>query len=1396
MKPFSPERAGILRLFLALAIGLPLFSSSQTFVGVSSTPADNGSTPGPTVTLVPPGGMLAGDLVVVHTAYRATGAAFTMTTTGGQTWIAVASGSGSNHTTDIFWCEYNGTWAANPVITSSGANGLSAVMYVYRPNNANSTWAVEAGPNHNTIATNPSNIAGITTNAARTVTMAFWSSATANTWGTLGGTSWLKTGLANQYRNTSGSDLSLTAAYNIRTTAGNVSTTSQNQSTATGTRTILMSWFELNDNCAGAQSLTSATSCNNISGSLFRARATAGVPACGIASSADVWYSFIAQTTNPTISLSTLGASFSGASPRIQLLTATCSPWSSLYCNASSTLNTTGLTPGDTYFIRITTNTATGVPATTYAAWEFDICITDPAPANNDCGSSVLLTSSTTCSPTLGNVYPATNSTVTITAPNCAVSFFDDVWYRFVAQTTNPTITVTPSAGFVNPRIQLLSNDCGGTFTSLFCSTSGTLDADFLVPGTTYYLRVYSTTNITAGAWFDICVTDPLTPPPSNDECINAINLLISASCSNIPGSVAGATPSALGAFGCSGTVAYDVWYKFTALTNSSTISLGSAGANFLTPRLQLLSGTCGAMTSLSCSSTGTITYATTAGTTYFVRVYSASGPSSNGNSNFQICVSAAGAPVRHGNSYVNITRKTTGGVVQTGDVLEIRMTINHTSGTFSRLRFVDNLPTYTDIASSAPHDSIKVITNEGLTYKKYQLTAINDAASYVASPVGLQYQIRLNLGFGGGNPGIPPDNTSTNTTNTTGTMNAGSHRPRGGGGMLFAIAYRVVVTGAPGQKIVLNSPRFIYYNGSTDITLTGTPFEIEISNPLTLCSNSIGLNVASEFGGTFGSGVTTNRPTDLTIPISGYTFINNMNASNSVGDGRYAIVKNMSPKNSTAQTPRREPNCNVGPTLALNDAGNCNNRMYGHWYIDGDHSGSATSVGNPPPDANASGGYMLMVNADYVASEIYRQNITNLCPNTYYEFSAWIRNICATCGMDSTGSQFTGTPTAPANGYPGVYPNLSFLLNDVDYYNTGEIDTLGWIKRGFVFQTGPSQTSATFSIRNNSQGGGGNDWVLDDIAVATCFPNMSYSPTYNPMVCQNNPITIRDTVRSFFNNYVEYKWQRRVGTGPWIDIPGTVGTATPTLIGGVYTYICTYTIPSSQTTPANDGDLYRLVVASTSSNLTGTDCSYTDPTSISLDVLTSCGPVLKVDLLSVTGKVVNGHGTIRWVTSKEDEPVYYVIEKSSDGRTFDQIGTVNANNDITASTNSYIFTDPALLSSKSYYRIVVVSQVEGRNYSRVIPLDGEYNGIGLGSVLNPFNSEIQYSIETPNSYSIKTELVDSYGKIVRSSNGQVYAGNNPLSIVNTGSLPAGMYILRVYINNTMLTRKILKEVK
>jgi hypothetical protein len=713
-------------------------------------------------------------------------------------------------------------------------------------------------------------------------------------------------------------------------------------------------------------------------------------------------------------------------------------------------------------------------------------------------------------------------------------------------------------------------------------------------------------------------------------------------------------------------------------------------------------------------------------------------------------------------------------------------MAIQHSAvATLTNLRFVDNIPTKTTMLTGAT-DRIRILTNEGLVYKQYTLAAGDDAATYLASPPLGQYNIRMNIGFGS-NPGIPVNNTSTEIASATGTMKNTNRPTLWGASLLFVTAYRVKVTGVVGDSITLNPAQFIYRNGGLDTILKGTSYKILISSPLTLCTNSIGLNIAAESGGTFGTGTSPNRGTDLTVPITGYSFVNNVTAYNAVGDGTYALVKNISPRNSTNKNANFARACG---TLAFNDPLNCTNRMHsGHWYIDGDHTGTNNAAGNAPPAKTTSGGYMLEVNADYVASQVYSQTLTNLCPNTYYEFSAWLRNICPTCGADSTGAQFAGTVTAPSSGYPGVKPNLTFALNGLDYYNTGEMDTVGWIKKGFVFKTGTSQTSASFSIRNSSQGGGGNDWVMDDIAVATCLPTMSYSPTINPNVCKGNSITIADTITSFFKNYTTYKWQRSTNGGTtWTDITGV------TTLPDTNYYITSFTIPPANTTMADSGNLYRVVVATTAANLTDPNCNISDGTTIKLSV-NNCGIPLKTDLLSFNGKLVVDKGNLSWTTSKEDEPVTFTVERSSDGITFAPIGSVRSHNNYTAPVNSYSFIDPVPVTGKIYYRLAITDQSGGLKYSRIINMlrQGGEN-LGLTNIINPFNYSIEFDITAQSDSKVEVELIDMFGKIVLKNDYTVHTGINALSLPNTESLPAGTYIFRAKNNETLINRKVLKK--
>jgi hypothetical protein len=1147
-----------------------------------------------------------------------------------------------------------------------------------------------------------------------------------------------------------------------------------------------------NNTCATASTITTATTCitgtSRLTGQTIANATTDNLATtCGVSNAQDVWYSFVAKTTFPVITVSNLGASWAG-SMRIQLFSSTgpCAGLAQVSCGTSPLTPGSPLTIGNTYYVRIHKNTST---APTGTGWTFDICITDPAPSNDNCSTPILITSNTVCSNTTGNMYGSTLSATAITP--CTASIYD-VWYSFVAQSFTSTINLSSIGSAINtPGLQVIDN-CG-TPVNYGCGTTS-LTVSNLTVGSTYFIRVYAAGGTAptspVNAAFNICVTHPVPPVPANDECTGAVTLQNNSGCSSIWTNVMNATASSTAIAPCTGPVSYDVWYKFVAAVSNPTITLGGAANNFTSRRLQLFSGSCGSLIHVACGTTSIAATGLTPGATYYIRVYSNSGLAApTGNGFFQLCVSSPGLAPKFGNSYVNITKKTSGGVVEQGDTLEIRMTINHTTGTVYSMRYLDSVPTNTQMITT-PNHFIQVITNEGMAIpgKSFTTTAGDDAATYIANPPAGQYQIRMNLAFGSSVVAFPPDNTTTEVASATGQMIASTDIPKGTNNtMLFATAFRVRVTAVAGNTITLGMGKFIYKAtvGGPDITLTATPYQILISQPMSLCANATGVNMSQEFGGTFGNGITLNRTTDLAYQIPGYTYVN-INSLQGLGDGQYSIVKNISPRSGTNRLADRVGSC----VAALPSQLACAQRMHGgHWDVDGDHSGTTNSIGNIPLAEGSNGGYMLMVNADYVASESYRQTINNLCPNTYYEFSAWVRNICATCGNDyTTGGNYSPTRT------PGVLPNLTFALDDLDRYNSGEMAYgIGWVKKGFVFVTGPTQNQATFSIRNNSQGGGGNDWVIDDISVATCLPNMSYSPTLNPVVCQGNAFTIRDTIRSYFNNYRHHQWQRSTDGGvTWTDL-GVARDSTPVFIAGAWQYITTYTIPPAFSTAANDGDLYRVLVATTNLNLSNVNCRVTDGISFISVTVEDCGIPLKTELLSFNGKLVNDRANLNWTTSKEDEAIQFIIERSADGVNFTSIATINSRND-GSSFNNYSFTDPLPVTDRKYYRVVLSSSGNKKTYSRTIVLSKYTTAFSLAHLINPFSAKLEFDIVVPADGKIDVQLTDLSGKILKRNSFVVSEGSNSLAVAHTDGLPAGLYILQISNKEEVITRKVVKK--
>lgn len=1008
------------------------------------------------------------------------------------------------------------------------------------------------------------------------------------------------------------------------------------------------------------------------------------------------------------------------------------------------------------------------------------------------CAAAVTLTPGSTCTTTTGNMQNAVSAVPAGACGGATVSTTYGVWYKFTASSTNTTITVNnlgSNLGTGTTYIELLNGTCG-TFTSLACQTVANPLSATLTVGTQYYVRVYVTSNPTgnpANKWaFDICVQNP----PANDNCSGAVSLSTAANCTTVSSTISLATASTGLPVGCevAGTH-YDTWYSFVAGSSFEIITISSLGSNFTNPALQLYSGTCGSLTSRQCGTTSITATGLTVGTTYYLRVSNV-GTAVTSNGDFNICIShPTGASYDYGKSYVNITRATGGGTINPGDTLEVRATLVIRAQSLDSLAFFDTLRAGGGLRYVP--GTMVLRTNEGKAYKTFTDALDSDAGYWYLS--GSDSVFRFNIG--------------TNSSNVARGRLTNNSKPSVFGSTCIIMAtYRVVVYSGYGSTVNLGGGYFTIRDGVTGVssTLNFKPRSAIVYSSPGLCPGPVAATnaIGGDFNGTFGtpSGpapLARNRGTSTNVLGYLYKIFATGGGPN---DYYYGIANNTSATYTTINTwPKPD-----------------SRRVFSVWDIIGDHTGATnTSKGNNPCDttqpvsATNPCGYMLVINSAYKTDTAFQFSVTNLCPNTYYEISAWIRNICYKCGCDSNGTGASGAGYIPfaAGDSSGVQPNVAFDINGTDYYSSGNIAYSGvtstqqgsdsvnrWVKRGFTYITGASQTSLTLTIRNNAPGGGGNDWALDDISLATCLPNMNYSPSLSPTVCDSNNITIYDTVRSYFNNYNYYKWQRSTdGGATWTDVSAVSGPITPTWNGSAWEYITSYTVPPTATTVANNGDRYRLIVGTTSPNMSNTNCQVTDGVSLITLNVVDCNIPLRTDILSFNGSLVNDHGKLLWTTSKEDEPVKFEIEKSFDGLNFSAIGMVAGNQDPLSERNDYSFTDPTVVSGKAWYRIIMTNS-SNRKYTRTILLSNGKTDFTIASIVNPFASELVFNVDLSADSKIDVNLLDLFGKRIKSKSYIAYTGTNSLILDNTDNLAPGTYILQITSKQKTITAKVVKK--
>ncbi len=159
-----------------------------------------------------------------------------------------------------------------------------------------------------------------------------------------------------------------------------------------------------------------------------------------------------------------------------------------------------------------------------------------------------------------------------------------------------------------------------------------------------------------------------------------------------------------------------------------------------------------------------------------------------------------------------------------------------------------------------------------------------------------------------------------------------------------------------------------------------------------------------------------------------------------------------------------------------------------------------------------------------------------------------------------------------------------------------------------------------------------------------------------------------------------------------------------------------------------------------------------------------------------------NATAQLQWNTLSETNTQQFVVEKSNNDATFNNIGAVKA---MGTGNHAYQFIDNKINAGWNYYRLVIVDNNGSKQYSKTTAVYYG-NANNQAQVFPTIVSDVAY-VKYPASKGT-VQIINNNGVIVAQ---QVI--NSQLQAISTSSLPAGSYIVKVIDGNNTTTVRIIK---
>jgi hypothetical protein len=343
----------------------------------------------------------------------------------------------------------------------------------------------------------------------------------------------------------------------------------------------------------------------------------------------DIWYKFIATSNNYTVKVENLQTLVGyenydvielydgGVNPQ-NICQSGLAPITCLQLTKQSKTLARNLIPGNTYFLRISTPST----FTFNESWsKFELCIQALTPPPNDeCVNATTLSLQNSAAQCVDPIQVETaGATLSIPTVSCmnGSQTRGDVWYKFTATATRVRFILSQLKASIDDfsalGLAIYTGNCPTGSTSVYCNAAfatserSTLFSG-LTLGATYYLRFWSQGTNNTAVSFTFCAQ--AVPVPSNDECANAIELIVGKGFGTHPivATIQDATvsPGSVSAVCRPDSRVSDLWFSSNIPeTGNLIVQTAPADSTVSDLVMEAYTGTCGSLAMIACNDNG-----------------------------------------------------------------------------------------------------------------------------------------------------------------------------------------------------------------------------------------------------------------------------------------------------------------------------------------------------------------------------------------------------------------------------------------------------------------------------------------------------------------------------------------------------------------------------------------------------------------------------------------------------------------------------------------------------------------------------------------------------------------------------------------------------------------------